>query len=79
MPIVKVTEDFKIPIPEDLRKKYNIEPEVELLLEETEEGIIFKKLSRKAIGQKILDLLHEGLIGVTVKEINEERKTDRCF
>ncbi len=77
MQIVKVTKDFKILIPEDLRKKYNIEPEVEMLVEEIEGGIIFKKLSRKEIGQKILYLLHEGLIGVTTEEIDEERKIDR--
>jgi len=79
MQTVQVTEDFCIPIPKAIVEKYNFSPHFEVVLEEMEDGILIKKVSRQEIGNRIIQLLKEGLSEADIETIHQERKSDRCF
>ena len=79
MQIVRITEDFHLPIPKKMMEKYHFLPHLEVALEEREDGLLIKKASRQEIGERIIHLLKEGLSGVDIETIDQERGRDRCF
>jgi len=77
--IVKITENFCIPIPKEIAEKYNFSPNFEVALEARKDGVLIKKASRQEIGKRIIQLLQDGLSEVDIETIVQERKLDRCF
>ena len=69
---VQVTEDGMIPIPTELREGLGIKPLQFVYLKKNKDHLVMM-LSRREIGERIVDLLKEGLAGFTQTDLDQER------
>jgi bifunctional DNA-binding transcriptional regulator/antitoxin component of YhaV-PrlF toxin-antitoxin module len=73
---VQITEDGKIPVPKELQEQLRLAPFQTVYL--TREGgrLLVITMSRQEIGERIVQILKEGLSGVAWEEIERERDDD---
>ena len=73
---VQITEDGKIPIPAELGKELGFVPKQTVYLRRRDDELIIKAMSRQEIGERIVQLLKEGLSRVSWETIEDERNDD---
>jgi bifunctional DNA-binding transcriptional regulator/antitoxin component of YhaV-PrlF toxin-antitoxin module len=73
---VQITEDGKIPIPKELQEQLRLAPFQTVYLTREGDRLLVITMSRQEIGERIVQILKEGLSGVAWEEIERERDDD---
>ena len=73
---VKITEDGKIPVPKELQEQLRLAPFQTVYLTREGDRLLVITMSRQEIGERIVQILKEGLSGVAWEEIERERDDD---
>ncbi len=72
---VQVTGDGMIPVPTELRQQLGLKPFQTVRLKEIG-GQLVVTLSRREVGERVVALMREVLVGVTQADIDEGRLDD---
>jgi bifunctional DNA-binding transcriptional regulator/antitoxin component of YhaV-PrlF toxin-antitoxin module len=73
---VQITEDGKIPVPKELQEQLRLAPFQTVYLTREGDRLLVITMSRQEIGERIVQILKEGLSGVAWEEIERERDDD---
>jgi bifunctional DNA-binding transcriptional regulator/antitoxin component of YhaV-PrlF toxin-antitoxin module len=73
---VQITEDGKIPVPKELQEQLRLAPFQTVYLTREGDRLLVITMSRQEIGERIVQILKEGLSGVAWEEIEQERDDD---
>lgn len=73
---VQITEDGKIPVPQELQEQLRLVPFQTVYLTREDDKLLVTTMSRQEIGERIVHLLREGLSGVAWEEIEQGRDDD---
>jgi len=73
---VQITEDGKIPVPKELQEELRLAPFQTVYLTREGDRLLVITMSRQEIGERIVQILKEGLSGVAWEEIERERDDD---
>ncbi|MGQ9627611.1 MAG: AbrB/MazE/SpoVT family DNA-binding domain-containing protein [Anaerolineae bacterium] len=73
---VQITEDGKIPIPKELQEQLGLAPFQTVYLSRRGDELLIKTMSRQEIGERIVQLLKEGLKGISWEEVEQGRNDD---
>ena len=73
---VQITEDGKIPVPQELREQLRLAPFQTVYLAREGDKLLVTTMSRQEIGERIVQILKEGLSGVAWEEVERGRDDD---
>jgi len=73
---VQITEDGKIPVPKELQEQLRLAPFQTVYFTREGDRLLVITMSRQEIGERIVQILKEGLSGVAWEEIERERDDD---
>jgi len=73
---VQITEDGKIPVPKELREQLRLAPFQTVYLAREGNRLLVTTMSRQEIGERIVQILKEGLSGVAWEEVERGRDDD---
>ena len=71
---VQITEDGKIPVPQELQEQLRLVPFQTVYLTREDDKLLVTTMSRQEIGERIVHLLREGLSGVAWEEVERGRR-----